>query len=131
MYQELFVYRVPENRADDFERVVGQAIEVFRRHGALGGELVRVTDDTDKFGCRSMGNALGIGGDEVLYVEVSYFHDKAHHERVSASTDADPEVVDLFEVLVKTVDIQHVARSEFSSAVRSVDHAAMAAHASI
>jgi uncharacterized protein YbaA (DUF1428 family) len=128
MYQELFVYRVPTNRTEDFERVVGQAIAVFQRHGALGGELTKVADDTAKFGCLSMGGTVGAKPTEVVYLETSYFHDKAHYELVNAAAEADPEVVDLFDVLTKTISIEQVVRSEFQTVMREVDHTAMAAH---
>lgn len=115
MYIIWFLHRVPKEREDDFRTVVHAAIEVFRRHGAIGGTVFEMADPTAKYGCSAIETSLEVRADEVLYAELAYFHDRAHYDEVMPKVDADPELADLYQVLIKTVDIGRVVRAEFST----------------
>lgn len=121
MYTIWFLHRVPETRADDFVDVVARAIGVFRRHGALGGSVYAMADPTAKYGCSAVEACVDVAPDEVLFAETAYFRDRAHYDQVMPLVDADPELEELYEVLISTIDIARTARAEFTSVVELVD----------
>ncbi|MFT7837014.1 DUF1428 family protein [Saccharothrix sp. BKS2] len=115
MYVIWFLHRVPRAREEEFRTVVHQAIEVFRRHGAIGGTVFEMADPTAKYGCSDIESSVDVADDEVLYAELAYFHDRAHYDEVMPRVDADPELMVLYHELVRTVDIGRVVRAEFST----------------
>ncbi|WP_175412695.1 DUF1428 family protein [Streptomyces sp. TRM64462] len=115
MYLIWFLHRVPRSREEDFRTVVYQAIEVFRRHGAIGGTVMEMSDPAAKYGCSAIAAGVDVAPDEVLYAELAYFHDRAHYDEVMPKVDADPELEELYGKLLQTVDISRILRAEFST----------------
>ncbi|MEW1699192.1 DUF1428 family protein [Streptomyces sp. NPDC093249] len=115
MYLIWFLHRVPKSREEEFLTVVHDAIEVFRRNGAIGGTVMEVSDPAAKYGCSDIASGVDVAPDEVLYAELTYFHDRTHYDEVMPRVDADPELMDLYEKLVRTVDISRILRAEFST----------------
>lgn len=115
MYIIWFLHRVPAPRADDFLSCVGQAIEVFCRHGAVGGTVYAMADPAAKYGCSAVEACIDVADGEVLFAETAYFRDRGHYDQVMPLVDADPELEDLYQVLVSTVDIARTVRGEFST----------------
>lgn len=115
MYIIWFLHRVPLRRATDFTALVHEAIEVFVRHGAIGGSVFEVADPQAKYGCGAIPDALEVRPDEVLYAELNYFHDRTHYDKVMPLVDADPELERLYDQLVSMTDIGRIVRGEFSS----------------
>ncbi|MBB4901888.1 DUF1428 family protein [Streptomyces griseomycini] len=110
-----FLHRVPRSREEDFRTVVYDAVEVFRRHGAIGGTVMEVSDPAAKYGCSDIESGVDVAADEVIYAELTYFHDRAHYDEVMPKVDADPELAELYEKLVETVDVSRILRSEMST----------------
>lgn len=115
MYIIWFLHRVPLRRSAAFADLVHEAIEVFVRHGALGGSVFEVADPQAKYGCGAIQDAVEIRPDEAVYAELNYFHDRAHFDRVMPLVDADPELGRLYDELVAMTDIGRIVRGEFSS----------------
>lgn len=115
MYVIWFLHRVPRAREEEFRTVVYRAIEVFRRHGAIGGTVFEMADPTAKYGCSAIETSVDLAEGEVLYAELAYFHDRAHYDEIMPRVDADPELAELYDVLIHTVDIARIVRGEFSS----------------
>lgn len=115
VYLIWFLHRVPRAREEDFRTVVYHAIEVFRRHGAIGGSVMEMSDPTPKYGCSAVEAGVEVAPDEVFYAELAYFHDRAHYDEVMPKVDADPELEELYGTLVRTVDISRILRGEFST----------------
>ncbi|NYH50589.1 uncharacterized protein YbaA (DUF1428 family) [Nocardiopsis arvandica] len=115
MYIIWFLHRVPLRRATDFVDLVHEAIGVFVRHGAIGGSVFEVADSQAKYGCGAIPDAVEVRPDEALYVELNYFHDRTHYDRVMPLVDADPELERLYDRLVAMADIGRIVRGEFSS----------------
>jgi uncharacterized protein YbaA (DUF1428 family) len=115
VYLIWFLHRVPKARETEFRTVVHQAIEVFRRHGAIGGTVMEMADPAAKYGCSAIETCIDVADDEVLYAELAFFHDRAHYDEVMPKVDADPELERLYDTLVTTVDISRIARAEFST----------------
>lgn len=121
MYIIWFLHRVPAPRADEFLLCVERAIEVFRRHGAIGGTVYAMADPTAKYGCSAVPTAVDVAEDEVLFAEVDYFRDRRHYDEVMPAIDADPELEDLYQELISLIDIARTVRGEFSTVVELVD----------
>lgn len=120
MYIIWFLHRVPAPRADDFLACVGQAIEVFHRHGAIGGTVYAMADPAAKYGCSAVETCIDVAEDEVLFAETAYFRDREHYDEVMPLVDADPELEELYQVLISTIDIARTVRGEFSTILEIV-----------
>ena len=64
-----------------------------------------------------MTDALEVGEDEVLFIGLSRFHDRAHHDRVMAQVDADERIGELYGQVTRLLDVGRVLRGEFERAV--------------
>lgn len=115
MYIIWFLHRIPSERGSDFTDLVREAIEVFVRHGAIGGSVFEVADPQAKYGCGAIPDSVEVRPDESLYVELNYFHDRAHFDKVMPLVDADPELERLYGQLVAMTDIGRIIRGEFES----------------
>lgn len=76
---------------------------------------MQMSDPTAKYGCSAIAAGVDVAPDEVLYAELNYFHDRAHYDEVMPKVDVDPELEDLYDTLVRTVDISRILRAEFST----------------
>ncbi|ANW22590.1 DUF1428 family protein [Streptomyces clavuligerus] len=115
MYLVVYLHRVPRSREEVFRAVVHRANEVFRRHGAIGATLLEMSDPRAKYGCSGLLDGVDLTPDEVLYVELNHFHDRAHFEEVMPKVDIDPELEELYKTFVETLDTSRILRGEFST----------------
>lgn len=113
MYTAMYLYPVPARTEDAFRAIEQEAGDRYQSHGALDHELYRAADVGPKHGCAGFESAVDLRNDELLYVGMDHFHDRAHHDDVMDAVDTDDRVAELFEELTDLVDIDRVVRGAF------------------
>lgn len=117
MYTSIYIYRVPRAHVDAFLRVQAAALAIYRAHGALDDATYAPVDLAARYGCAGFADAIGAGEDEELFVSVSQFRDRAHHDEVMAIVDEHPQIAELYAQIVGVLDVSRIIRGEFTRAV--------------
>ena len=117
MYTSIYIYRVPRRHVAAFLRVQAAALAIYRAHGALDDATYAPADLAARYGCAGFADAIGCGADEELYLSVSQFRDRAHHDEVMAIVDSDPQIAALYDEVVAVLDVGRIIRGEFERAV--------------
>lgn len=102
---------------DEFLRIQKAAAERYIALGALGDETFAPVQGEARYDYLGSFSGMELRENEVLFISMSRFHDKAHHDEVSAVADEDAEINVLFNDLVKIVDIGRITHAEFEQAV--------------
>lgn len=117
MYTAIYIYRVPSENVEAFLKVQREAAAIYLQHGALDDETLAPSHLEAKYGCVAFPDALEAGQGEEVFVSLSRFRDRAHHEEVMGRVDADDRIDDLYEEITGLMDVGRVARGEFSRVV--------------
>ena len=117
MFSSIFIYPVPRSRMDEFLRIHGEALKIYREFGAIDDVTYRPIDVGAKYGCVGFDSTIELRGDEIVCVSVSFFRNRAHHDEVMKKIDNDPRIDALYERIQKVIDIRRIARGEFERAV--------------
>lgn len=117
MFTSIYIYRVPRKNVDAFLRVQQEAAEIYQRYGALADETFAPVNLEAKYGCMSFGDTLSVGEDEEVFVSLSRFRDRAHHDEVMAQADSDERISELYDEVTTLIDIGRVVRGEFERVV--------------
>jgi uncharacterized protein YbaA (DUF1428 family) len=117
MFTSIYIYRVPKENVDAFLRIQQEAAEIYQRYGALADETFAPVDLEAKYGCVPFFKALDVEEDEVIFIGLSRFRDRAHHDQVMSQVDADERIGDLYGQVTKLLDISRVVRGEFERAI--------------
>jgi len=113
MYATIYIYRVPRRNRDAFLRVQKEAGEIYRSYGALADETYASVQVEGKYGCATFPQVLEVGEDEEVFLGLSRFRDRAHHDEVMAEVDKDDRSNELYSGVVTLLDISRVVRGEF------------------
>jgi uncharacterized protein YbaA (DUF1428 family) len=116
VFSSIYLYPVPEDRADDFLRIQRAVLEIYLAYGVLDDITFRPVDLTGKYGCAGFERAVDLRPGETVYVSVSHFRDRAHHDEVMARVDDDPRVNGLFDEIQTILDLCRIVRGEFERA---------------
>lgn len=84
MFISIYVYRVPRENVDVFLRVQRDIAEIYRRYGANNDETFAPVNLEAKYGCAGFTGAFDIRDGEGVFIGLSSFHDRAHHDTVMA-----------------------------------------------
>lgn len=117
MFTSIYVYRVPRQNSEAFLQVQREAAAIYQEYGALDDETFAPVNLESKYGCIAFPGALEVGEDEELFVSLSRFRDRSHHDEVMGLVDADGRIELLYEQVTGLLDVGRVVRGEFQRVV--------------
>ena len=117
MFTSIYIYRVPRPNVEAFLRVQQEAAAIYRRYGALDDETFASADLAAKYGCAAFAEAFEVRADEEVFISVSRFRDRAHHDQVMAQVDADEQIGVLYGQVATLLDVSRIVRGEFARVV--------------
>ena len=117
MFISIYIYRVPKENVDAFLRIQQEAAEIYQRYGALDDETFAPIDLKGKYGCVPFFEAFDVEEGEEVFIGISRFRDRAHHDQVMLQVDSDERINHLYSQVSKLLDINRVVRGEFERAV--------------
>jgi len=113
MFVSIYIYRVPSQNVEAFLRVQREAAEIYRRCGAINDETFAPVNLIAKYGCAGFTGAFDIREGEEVFIGLSSFHDRMHHDTVMAQVDRDERISELYEEVASLLDVGRVVRGEF------------------
>jgi uncharacterized protein YbaA (DUF1428 family) len=117
MFSSISIYIVPSENADQFVRVQREALAILQDEGCLDEMTFAPADLSSKYGCAAFDRSVGAGPDEQVFVSVSKYHNRAHHDEVMEKVDADPRLSQLHLEMSKLLDTGRIVRGEFERRV--------------
>lgn len=117
MFSSISIYVVPKENVEQFLKVQREALAIYQDEGCLDEVTFAPVDLSAKYGCSTFDDALKTGPDELVFMTMSKFHNRAHHDEVMAKVDADPRLSQLYTVVSKILDTGRVVRGEFERVV--------------
>ena len=117
MYTSIYVYRVPRKNVEAFLRIQQKAASIYRRYGALRDESFAPVHLEAKYGCVSFSDTFRVEEGEQVFIGMSRFRDRAHHDEVMARVDSDQVINELYESMTALIDLGCVVRGEFERVV--------------
>lgn len=114
MYLAIYIYPVRTARVGRFLEIQREAAAICAEHGALDDSTFAPRDLDAKYGCLDMPGAVDLREGEEVFVGISTFRDRAHHDEVMARVDADPRIDELYEAITGLVDVGRIRRGEFA-----------------
>jgi len=117
VFISIYIYRVPRENVDVFLRVQREAAEIYRRCGAIHDETFAPVNLEAKYGCAGFTGAFDIRDGEEVFIGLSSFHDRPHHDTVMAQVDRDERINELYEEVANLLDVGRVVRGEFERVV--------------
>ena len=117
MFISIYLYRVPRENVEVFLRVQRDAAEIYRRYGAIDDVTFAPANLEAKYGCDGFTGALDIREGEEVFIGMSSFHDRLHHDTVMEQVDQDERIRELYEEVACLLDVGRVVRGEFERVV--------------
>ena len=117
MYTVIYLFPVPRANVEGFARVQREAAEVYKRYGALDDETHAPLNLEAAYGCAGFSDAFELKEDEHLFVGLSRFRDRAHHDEVMGGVDADERIGTLYAEMLALLEMDRVVRGEFERIV--------------
>ena len=71
-------------------------MEGWRKHGILGSDFLQLTNAELVRGFTNIGETVGAGVDEEVWVEVQHYRDQQHREAIFAAIRKDAGMLELF-----------------------------------
>ncbi len=103
-FVQVYVYRVPSQRAAEFLKVARAARDIYRRHGAAGEEFFRLKNQDRKYHeIPGLWEVVPPSEGEELWVGIDRYRDAQRCAEVAAAVDRDPEILALYERVVDLV----------------------------
>ena len=117
MYTVVYLFPVHRSNVPTFLRVQKEAGEIYVRYGALTDETLAPVDVGAAYGCAGFASLLELREGEDLYMGLSRFHDRAHHDAVMAKVDADVRIGALYTEMMGVLEMPRVVRGAFAGAI--------------
>lgn len=117
MYTVIYLFRVPRPNVAAFSRVQSEAGEIYKRYGALDDETLAPDNLEANYGCSGFSSVVELREDEELFVGLSRFQNRAHHDEVMSKVDADAHINDLYAEMLTLLDMSRVVRGEFERTI--------------
>jgi len=117
LYTSIYIYRVPNKNIDAFLQVQKEASEIYQKYGAIEDVTFAAFDVEAKYGCLGFLDILETRNDETMFVGLSRFENRVHHDEVMAKVDQDSQINILYEKVTSLIEINRVVRGEFAFAV--------------
>jgi len=88
-----YVYKVPQNKVDQYLDIQRRVKKVYSRHGCTEYEVFK--------------------GDDELWLEINRFKDREHYENVEKSVDLDPEIQILWKEFCSIVEKEQIITRKY------------------
>ena len=88
-YVQLFAYKIPKQNNQRMISLQKQLTSMYRNHGTLQSEFFRLGSRETFEGFVSIAKTVATSSDEELWVELDYYKDRTHRDRVVASVKKD------------------------------------------
>ncbi|CAM5214807.1 hypothetical protein UACE39S_05091 [Ureibacillus acetophenoni] len=82
---------------------------IYKEYGAIEDDTYQSTFIQAIYGCKGMDTSVELNENETLMCSVSTFNDKHHHDIVMEKVDSDHRIEELFNEMIKVIDIRMVA----------------------
>jgi len=112
MYCACYLYRVPVKNIERFLRITSEAGEIYRRYGAIGSTMIRITDAAAKYGCLGLVDLYQSNADEAVFMGMDSFANLTAFKTLSEKIDADPRIGELFEEVQTVIEFGKIVRWE-------------------
>jgi hypothetical protein len=116
VYHVFYIFRVSRRNSARFVEISRAAGAVYRSHGAIDSEVMRMTETAGKYGCLSLGQIIAAGPDEEMFIGHDSFRNVEEFGRVTTAIDADPQIGELYQAIQQVVDLAGVVRWEADGA---------------
>ena len=113
MYTVIYLFPVARANVEGFFRVQREAGAIYKRYGALDDETLAPLNLEAAYGCAGFGSVFELKENEELFIGLSRFRDRNHHDEVMAKVDADPKIGDLYTEMLTLIDMSRTVRGEF------------------
>ncbi len=113
MYTVIYLFRMPKPNVAAFSRVQQEAGKVYKRYGALDDKTLAPVSLESNYGCLGFSSVVELREDEDLFVGLSRFQNRNHHDEVMAKVDADAQIDALYTEMLTLIDMSRVVRGEF------------------
>lgn len=114
MYIAIYIYPVAVERTARFLEIQNRAAAICTEHGALSDRTYAPAVLGAKYGCLDMLGSVEVREGEDVFVGITSFRDRAHHDEVMSRVDSDPRIDELFSAIAEVVDVKRIRRREFS-----------------
>ena len=116
-YIDGFVLPIPQDRLDDYRRVVEKIADIWIEHGALEYREY-VGDDLVLEGTRSFTDVTGATQDDVIVFGWVVFESREMRDAANKKVAADPRMMELMESADSGFDAERMAYGGFKSLVK-------------
>jgi uncharacterized protein YbaA (DUF1428 family) len=113
MYSVIYLYPVPKQSKEKFIEINKKASLIYKGYGAIEDDTFQSTLIAPMYGCEGMENSVVLHENETLMLSISTFTSKDHHDIVMGKVDKDKEISELYNKMIKVIDISRVVRGEF------------------
>ncbi len=113
MYTVIYLFRVPKPNVAAFSRVQQEAGEIYKQYGALDDKTLAPVSLEANYGCSGFSSVTELREDEELFVGLSCFRNRTHHDEVMAKVNADAQIDALYTETLTLIDMSRVVRGEF------------------
>jgi uncharacterized protein YbaA (DUF1428 family) len=113
MYNVLYLYPVLKDKKDRFIEINKKAALIYKEFGAVEDETFQGTFIDAIYGCKGMESSVDLHENETLMCSVSTFNNKHHHDMVMEKVDCDRRIEELYNDMIKVIDMSRVVRGEF------------------
>ncbi|KGR77991.1 DUF1428 family protein [Ureibacillus manganicus] len=113
MYKVLYLYPVLKQKKDRFIEINKKASLIYKEYGAIEDDTFQSTLIDAMYGCKGMEASVELHDDETLMCSVSTFSNKQHHDIVMEKVDSDLRIEELYNEMIKLIDMSRVVRGEF------------------
>lgn len=113
MYSVIYLYPVPKQSKEEFVKINKKAGHIYKEYGAIEDDTFQGTLIAPMYGCEGMQTSVDLHENETVMLSISTFKSKSHHDIVMESVDSDKRIIDLYNKMIKIIDISRVVRGEF------------------
>ena len=113
MYNILYLYPVLKQKKDRFIEINKKVSLIYKEYGAIEDDTYQGTLIGAMYGCKGMDASVELNENETLMCSVSTFNNKHHHDIVMGKVDSDNRIEELYNEMIKVIDISRVVWGEF------------------
>ena len=110
MFTSIYIYRVPRKNIEPFLQVQREATAIYQRYGALDDETFAPVNLEAKYGCMAFLDALEVKEHEAIFISLSRFRDRVHHDQVMTQVDSDDLIGKLYDKVTTLLDVERGER---------------------
>jgi len=115
------LFPVARPNIEAFTRVQREAGEIYKRYGALDDETISPVNLGAAYGYAGFVNIFEPKEDEALFIGLSRFRDRGHHDEVMAKVDTNPKIDNLYTEILTLLDMSRVIRGNLNVPYKGQD----------